>query len=399
MNRSIHFFCVTFLTAYLLTFIPASLRAVEKPQAANKPGELTALLDDETICVVHVDFTRIDTDAALSNARTLVEGLCDTIGLTQTDREALRASLQPPGDAFVDWNKNKAWAKAGKAFLVDTLGVRDAYLVVQSGGRSFPALAWAAIPKYGKLNAAVLSTLLKQNHCLVRETNDFCFVAMISPWLEIHLDAANLGPDRQAERPEFLAARQAVWDYPVQVFIAPPRYVKKVFREVRPTLPGRFEDIDIAAMPGALRWAAIGVNPEKLEFLLVAEAESEGDAQLLYRNGSELFARMSDELLSALRKNKDAPRGTSELVPGGQRKPAPDADPMPEDMQFLAPAYPAIINEGNLKQLGQFLIPRPEGKRFVVKASGDLLQKAVENLTAEQKKMIREAIPRAKSAK
>ena len=61
-----------------------------------------------------------------------------------------------------------------------------------------------------------------------------------------------------------------------------------MFRETRPTLPGEFEKFDLASMPDALRWKAIGVNPEKMEFLVVAEAESDSDAQLLYRNGERL---------------------------------------------------------------------------------------------------------------
>jgi hypothetical protein len=162
-----------------------------------------------------------------------------------------------------------------------------------------------------------------------------------------------------AARPEFWEAHQVMKDYPVQALIAPPRYVKRVFREIQPALPSVFEKIDIASMPGALRWAAIGVNPEKLEFLVVAEAESENDAQSLYRNNSDLFSLASEELISSLRKYKETPRE------------------MPYLPAILS-AHPEVINEEHLKELGQFLIPKPEGKRFVVKGNGDALQTVVD---------------------
>ena len=44
----------------------------------------------------------------------------------------------------------------------------------------------------------------------------------------------------------------------------------------------------------------------------------------------------------------------------------------------LVGAYPEVVNERYLKQLGQFLIPKPEGKRFIVKGNADTLQKAVD---------------------
>jgi hypothetical protein len=146
--------------------------------------------------------------------------------------------------------------------------------------------------------------------------------------------------------------------------------MKKVFRETQPMLPGPFERIDIASMPDALRWAAIGVNPEKLEFQVVVEAESENDAQLLYRAGSDLYARASDELISSFRKLKEG-------------------------------SYPELINEENLKQLGQFLIPKPEGNRFVVKSNGDALQTVVDkspSLLAAFRKIITSERSRQRSS-
>ena len=117
----------------------------------------------------------------------------------------------------------------------------------------------------------------------------------------------------------------------------------------------------------ALRWAAIGVKPEKLELLVVADAESEDDAQLLYRNGGDSFSRASEELISALRKYKET--GAPAQRVGDKNGPVPDAE-----LQALSGAYPGVINEANLKQLGQFLVPKPEGRRIVVKINGDTLQ-------------------------
>ena len=142
--------------------------------------KLAALLDDETLCVVHVDFTKIDTDAILNTAQSFVDRQLDKLGLTKADRDSLRTSLQLPGDDVAStWRLGKTRLKAGKEFLVDALGVREAFLVVQTGGKSFPALVWAAIPKHEKLNATLLRALLKGNSFLVRETGDFYFVPML----------------------------------------------------------------------------------------------------------------------------------------------------------------------------------------------------------------------------
>ena len=168
-------------------------------------------------------------------------------------------------------------------------------------------------------------------------------------------------------------------DFPVELLVAPPKYVKKVFRETNPTLPGAFQRIDVAAMPGALRWAAIGVKPEKLELLVVAEAESDSDAEMLYRNLSDLFSRASAELISSARKYKETPRD--------KNAPVPDAE-----WQALSDANPEIINEANLKQLGQFLVPKPEGRRFVVKVDSETLQTAMDKAAPLVRAMLEKVI-------
>src|SRR5208282_2787346 len=207
------------LSAYALGMHPSRSSAQERSARHSKPfqEQLAALLDDETLCVVHVDFTRIDTDAVLDNTRVFVKKLFDKAGLSETDRESLRGLLGPSGaQALLNWNQSKALAKAGKAFLVDSLGVREAFLVVQTGGRSFPALAWVAIPKHEKLNLWMLTAALKDKSFLVRETGDFCFITMLA-W---RVNLANVGPNEAAARPEFLEAYQIVKGYPVQVLIA-----------------------------------------------------------------------------------------------------------------------------------------------------------------------------------
>ena len=69
MKYSIRFSYALVLSACVLATLPASLLAAEKPSMQSRPFEekLAALLDDETLCVVHVDFTKIDTDAILND--------------------------------------------------------------------------------------------------------------------------------------------------------------------------------------------------------------------------------------------------------------------------------------------------------------------------------------------
>jgi hypothetical protein len=381
----------------VLSACVSTLFAQEKPSMQSRPlaEKLSALFDDETLCVVHVDLTQIDTDTVLDNSRAFVDTLFDKAGLTETDRDSLRVLLQPPGGVSpLNWNLSKGLAKTGKAYLVDTLGVREAFLVVQAGGKSFPALVWVAVPKHEKLNVPLLTAALKDKSSLVRETDDFCFVTMLSDSLAQRVNLANVGPNRAAARPEFLEALEVVKDYPIKILVAPPKYVKKVFRETRPTLPGAFEKTDIASMPDALRWKAVGINPEKLDFLAVAEAESENDAQLLYRSGSELFSWACGELIASVKNYKETPRDQNRPVrdTAKESKIIPCALPN-ELLATLANAYPEIINEDYLKQLGQFVVPKPEGKRFVLKVGGEtrkeVVDKASPSLLAAIRKLIK----------
>ena len=254
------------LSACALGMYPSRLPAEEKSSMQGKPlqEKLAALLDDETLCVIHIDFTQIDTDAVLDNTRTFVDKLFDKAGLTETDRESLLAALEPSSaQAPLNWSHSKTLAKTGRAFLVDSLGVREAFLVVQAGGKSFPALVWAAIPKHEKLNVPMLKAVLNDKSFLVRETSDFCFITMLNASLAPRVNLANVGPNGAAARPEFLEAHQAVKDQPVQVLIAPPKYVKKVFRETKPTLPGAFEKIDLVSMLDCVALASHRRQPRK----------------------------------------------------------------------------------------------------------------------------------------
>ena len=92
----------------------------EKPSMQSRPFEekLAALLDDETLCVVHVDFTKLDTDAILNTAQAFVDRQFDKLGLSNTDRDSLRTSLQLPGDDLAStWRLGKIRLKAERSSL------------------------------------------------------------------------------------------------------------------------------------------------------------------------------------------------------------------------------------------------------------------------------------------
>jgi hypothetical protein len=379
MKYFVHLSLALVLSAFALGYYPASLSAEDKPSMQSRPFQekLAALLDDETLCVVYVDFTKIDTDVVLVNSQAFVEKLFEKAGLTEADRAKLLDLWQSPGGAKMplNWDLAKVCGKTGKAFLVDSLGVREAFLVVQTGGKSFPALVWAAIPKHEKLNVSMIKVLLKEQSALFRETDDFCFIT--DPTLARRIDIANVGPNRAAARPEFAEAHAAVENCPVQVLVAPPKYVKKVFREVKPTLQDGFDKIDLASVIDTLRWKAVGVNPEKLEFVAVTEAESEKDAQTLYRETSEFYAIASEKTISKLREQKESRRDRSDAVRDASKNPQCGPILSPEEFPLLD-AYPEIINEESLKRLGEYLIPKPEGKRFVVKGGAEALQNALD---------------------
>jgi len=330
------------------------------PVAVSGNDDLKKLLGKDTVCVVHVDLVNIDIDAVFNNGRKPLEPFLEAIDVES-------------------WNKYRDTVKSGKTLLTDGLGIKDVYLVIAFGGNTFPIPGYVAIPKTDTLNASAISSMLDsandsmEINFVFSETDDF-YCITITPINRHLITAEEFGRKRQetaqsfarrsmTDRPEFLEAHETVRDYPIQVLFAPPKYVKKIFSEIRPELPEPLEKIDLAAMINGLRWKAVGIDPAKPELLGIVEAETELDAQVMDALGHQFLSRASAELLKYLQRCSEDAEYTQKIV----------RNQGPELLESLLKAYPSVINEENLKLLENGLIPKPKGKRFTVKWSEETI--------------------------
>ncbi|MDR1959409.1 MAG: DUF1559 domain-containing protein [Planctomycetaceae bacterium] len=340
--------------------------------------KMKPLLGDDTVIVVHIDFTKLDPEAILNNNRETFQKILKDVGLNEEEfiklvqntsptisQDSLAGQLTP-----ATWKRLLDWCEGGKRFLTDLLGIKDAFLVVQSG--KFPLFAYAAIPVDG-LNVTMLDALLKENELVrnnqlaAREEGGYYYVTFLfgergnfGDKRYKELVAAKLGSGRTAERAEFLAAYAEVKDSPVQILYAPPEYVKKVLKEVPPTLPESFlkaipslrGKIDFPKFVSALRFKAVGLNPEQGSLHAVAEAESELDAQILASQGELILKVAADgflRYLESLKTENEKPKAY-----------------LPPVSQMLLTLYPEVVNEESLTRLRTAWTLKPEGKRFTV---------------------------------
>ncbi len=101
-----------------------------------------------------------------------------------------------------------------------------------------------------------------------------------------------------ASRPETLAALAAVRDYPIQLVVAPPDYVRRTIQELMPQLPPELGGGASKTLTDGIRWVAMGVNPAGPHVELVIQSASGKDAEDLVQRLPEIVA----SLLSQSRK-------------------------------------------------------------------------------------------------
>jgi hypothetical protein len=82
-------------------------------------------------------------------------------------------------------------------------------------------------------------------------------------------------------RPELAGAFAAVADYPVQVLLLPPDYVRTTVRDLLPRLPQQLGGGPSELLTDGLMWAALGVDPSRLTIDVVVQSASDGAAREL----------------------------------------------------------------------------------------------------------------------
>jgi len=142
--------------------------------------------------------------------------------------------------------------------------------------------------------------------------------------------ASALGTLRPTPREGLVDAFKAVEEYPIQVLLVPPDYVRRTVTELMPRLPRQLGGGPSNVLTEGLVWAALGVDLAQLRARLVVRAASE-----------EAARRLAEHLPKML-------RSAFETLPGFQQR-------IPSEAFASLLALPA---------------PRVDGDRLVVRVEG-----------------------------
>jgi len=97
-------------------------------------------------------------------------------------------------------------------------------------------------------------------------------------------------------RPDFESALQEVGNFPIQVLILPPDYIRTTFRDLLPTLPAKFGGGPTSVLTEGLKWTAIGMDPTKLKLQAVTQSRSPEAAKALAAFLPKLLASQADSM-------------------------------------------------------------------------------------------------------
>ncbi|MDR1384043.1 MAG: DUF1559 domain-containing protein [Planctomycetaceae bacterium] len=365
-----------FFAAMLPFLMTVSAWTQEKPaaDAAVDPviAKMKPLLGDDTLAVIYVDFTKLDTTAILNNSRKSLEKTAADFGVPEDQLHDLVQSHAPTANNFdyeEIWKQSIPIAEMGKKTLTEICGVKEAFFVVRMG-TMFPNLGYVAIPKTEKLNIEMIRQFLKMGQVdravLTRETDDYFFLvySMFPHTITNNQNAkdalaAKIGAEQPAERSDFLEANNVVKDYPIRVLFAIPQYAKKVVAELKPELVAQMlqqfpalEAVNISQIVNGLKFQAIGFNPEQGKLLTVTETMTESDAQQIAKQADLIATVISGEFLKYLESLKKRSESVGDFLNNQEI--------------MLQTLYPDAINEKSLAELKTLLIPKPDGKRFTV---------------------------------
>jgi len=352
-----------------MLFVPVLKQSALAEDSANDPvaEKMKPLLEEDTLCVVHVDLTKINTAAILNNNRAFVEKAFIDLGGSEEEFENLvRIAAYMPDDMDIDetWQKMLVLVEGGKTMLTEMLGVKEAYVVLGTG-QSFMTFFYVALPMTEDLNVEAIRAMIpKETPFFVRETEDYLLLTAIYSPPHIYEkveDSANrnIGPKRPVERADLLAAYDAVKDYPVRILFATPPYIKRIVAELRPGLPQHvleqlpaLRKIDVPAMVNGFRFEGIGIDLEAGKLVAVTETETELDAQLIVRQMDVWAGVLIDEYVKYL----------EQLA---EQKKESDMSLTPRE-EILLTLYSDVFSRESLVRLKDSMLPQPKGNRITV---------------------------------
>ncbi|MGL6195594.1 MAG: DUF1559 domain-containing protein [Thermoguttaceae bacterium] len=337
---------------YIITLLLLFVPAVTFAQGDTVLENMRKLTDENTMAILYVDLLKSKPSEAIETHRELLEKTAKDVGIDIYELAKTYSSTKSQVQDLTElW---KTWAEQTRMFetlLIENFGIKEAFVVTTV--KAFPIFGYVAIPKNDKLAIAALKVI---PYTYFEENEDFVFLTL--GLTDKHSSKQNLTPmikpSHPIQREELVAAYQEVKDYPIWLVASPPKYIKKIFREVHPKLPASVYsgDLDITAITNAVKSLAVGVTPRAGSVHIVASMESVENAELVKRQFDGLFSYASNKLL-----------GYVELL--AKQKAEFDL-PLPAEDEFILAMYPEILNAKTLAELQNAIIPQPHGARFVI---------------------------------
>lgn len=110
-------------------------------------------------------------------------------------------------------------------------------------------------------------------------------VTTLQPDSDVAAELAQLAPSPRAELKDAFAA---VADFPIQVLVLPPDFVRRTVVEMQPTLPPVLGGGPSSVLTDGLLWGAIGIAPGKSQATIVIQSASNQAAQALGEHLSKI---------------------------------------------------------------------------------------------------------------
>ena len=194
-------------------------------------------------------------------------------------------------------------AEIGKNYLTETLGIQEAYFVLNLRIGSFAFI----FPQTGNINTETLQQVWEsftREDLEARQSRCRKYV-LILPRMRNVTDEERyrfidtIIPATPANRPDFAEAFAATENSPIQIAIALPDFVRRVVRDTAPRLPAPFERLDIATPLSQLRWLATGIEPATSSINVTAAMTSDLAALNAQQNFRETVAFVIENMPTA----------------------------------------------------------------------------------------------------
>ncbi len=153
--------------------------------------------------------------------------------------------------------------------------------------------AFVFVKDTGKVDMGALLGLMDKNGFEAASAHKGMLVTVP----KLKADAASqLERLQPAPRKELRPALDAVADFPVQVLLLPPEFVRRTMVELEPTLPPVLGGGPSSVLTEGVLWAALGIDPAKSRVELVVQSASERAAREL----SDYLPKLVEAVYQAL---------------------------------------------------------------------------------------------------